>query len=130
MKIYLNGLEKDVAFDETTTRQLIYTTEGIFCNYKKKLTQLEYIEKHDIVKVNNYSFLVDLSIEKYGNTILHIPYEHIYCEETYEKKHIGYNIYYIKCSYFDQISYYFETESNNEYLEDTIFKEIITFLSI
>ena len=125
MKVYINGLVKEVPFDEISKKQVIYTTEGIFCNYKKKLTRIETIERSETIIKDNYTFLIDYSEELYGDTILHIPYDHLYCEETYSKTHIGFNIYYIKYTYFDQISYYFEVDR----IDDDVLYEIITFLS-
>lgn len=125
MKIYLNGLEKDATFDEVVKRHIIYTNDGIFCNYKKKLTRIEYDDTEDKMIIGEYTFLINKGKEVYGETILHIPFDHLYCEETFEKKHIGYDIFYVKHSYFDQISYYFEVE----HLEDFIMDEIISFLS-
>ena len=87
MKLYLNGLNKDVTFDESIQRHIIYTNEGIFCNYKKKLTRIEYEEhKEDRIIKGDYTFLIDKSKEFYGETILHIPFDHLYCEEIFEKK--------------------------------------------
>ena len=125
MRIYINGNDKSSTFDEVIKQSVIYTTEGIFRNHKKKLTRLEYIDSGYTLNKGDYTFLVDTSKEVYGDTILHIPYDHILCEETYEKKNIGYDIFYVKYSYFDQISYYFEMD----HLEDFVLDEIISFLS-
>ena len=124
MKIYIDDVIKNITYDDITTRHLIYTTDGIYCNHKKKLTRLESSDSHKIVTKDKYSFLIDTSVETYGDTLFHIPYDHLCCEETYEKKNIGYDIFYVKYSYFDQVSYYFEVER----LDDYIIDEIITFL--
>ena len=126
MKIYINDVIKNISFDEISSKQIIYTTEGVFCNYKKKLTKIEWVDAHSQIIKEGYTFLIDSSKENYGETILHIPYDHLYCEETYSKKNIGFNIYYVKCSYFDQTSYYFETDV----LDEIVFNEIISFLSV
>ncbi len=134
MKIYINGtvlngsvLIKDCVFDATYTRHLIYTNEGIFCNHNKKLTRIDTINnKCDTVIHNNYTFLLDHSVEEYKDFITHIPYDHLYCDELFEKKHIGHDIFYIKHSYFDQVSHYFEVER----LEDFMYDEILSFLSV
>lgn len=143
MKIYINDTDfngssfngssfngsvfkKVCAFDATYTRHLIYTNEGIFCNHNKKLTLIDTINnKCDNVIYNNCSFLLDYSVEEYKDYITHIPYDHLYCDETFEKKHIGHDIFYIRHSYFDQVSHYFEVER----LEDFMYDEILSFLS-
>ena len=133
MKIYINDTDvtssafiKECAFDATYVRHLIYTNEGIFCNHNKKLTLIDTINnKCDNVIYNNYSFILDYSIEEYKDYITHIPYDHLYCDETFEKKHIGHDIFYIRHSYFDQVSHYFEVER----LEDFMYDEILSFLS-
>lgn len=138
MKIYINdtdfngsalngsSFKKVCAFDATYTRHLIYTNEGIFCNHNKKLTLIDTINnKCDNVIYNNCSFLLDYSVEEYKDYITHIPYDHLYCDETFEKKHIGHDIFYIRHSYFDQVSHYFEVER----LEDFMYDEILSFLS-
>lgn len=135
MKIYINdtdvtlngsSFKKVCVFDATYTRHLIYTNEGIFCNHNKKLTLIDTINnKCDNVIYNNYSFLLDYSVEEYKDYITHIPYDHLYCDETFEKKHIGHDIFYIRHSYFDQVSHYFEVER----LEDFMYDEILSFLS-
>jgi hypothetical protein len=70
------------------------------------------------------SLLIEDSREIFLDAIMHIPYNHIYCEETYEKTHIGHDIFYIKCTYFDQISHYFEVDR----LEDYMYDIMISFL--
>ena len=125
MRIFINGNDKDSNFDELVKRSIIYTTEGIFCNHNKKLTRIEYEDSGYTINKDKYVLLMDTSKEIYGDTLLHIPYDHIYCEETFEKKHIGYNIYYVKHSYFDQVSYFFELDHATDFLVD----EIISFLS-
>jgi hypothetical protein len=82
-------------------------------------------DNYTIIKKNNYEFILDKSTEIFLDYILHIPYNHIYCEETFEKTHIGYDIFYIKHYYFDQVAHYFELDK----LEDYMFETIITFLS-
>jgi len=89
------------------------------------LTQIITDDLHESKKYKDYLFHIDTSVERFGDTILHIPYDHLYCEEKYEKTNIGYDIYYVKCSYFDQCSYYFELDQLNDFNLDFI----ISFLS-
>jgi len=121
----MDGLVKDIEFDEKYTRHLIYTNDGIYCNHKHKLTQLVYEDKSESIMYKNHQLQVDNSTETFGEVILHIPYDYLYCSEYYEKKHIGYDIYYVKCQYFDQTSYYFEMTNWSDFNLDTI----ISFLS-
>jgi hypothetical protein len=69
--------------------------------------------------------MLDYSVEEYKDYITHIPYDHLYCDEIFEKKHIGHDIFYIRHSYFDQVAHYFEVER----LEDFMYDEILSFLS-
>ena len=47
-------------------------------------------------------------------------------DELFEKKHIGHDIFYIRHSYFDQVSHYFEVER----IEDFMYDEILSFLLV
>ena len=128
MKIYVNGYDfskKIVNYDNNFKNTFIYTNECIYSNYKKELHQIDYneskIEEH---KIDDYSFLLDNTKITYKETIQHIPYDHLCCDETIQKLNIGDGIYFIKNSYFDQDNYYFETDT-----ESICFNTIITFLS-
>ena len=125
MKVYVDK-EKHCDFDEKYTRHLIYSNEGIYCNQKSKLTQIIYQDSSEDIIYKNYKFYIDNTSETFGDVITHIPYDHLYCDEHYEKKHIGYDIDYVKCRYFDQTVYYFEVNTVNDLCLDAI----ISFLSI
>jgi hypothetical protein len=123
MKIYINDIDiKQCSFDTTYKKCMIYSKDGIYCNHNKKLTKIDtIISQVDHVSKNNYSFIIETSNTRYSDYLNHIPYNHIYCEETFEKKHIGYDIFYIKHYYFDQVSHYFELEHIDDCMLDCIF---------
>ena len=125
MKVYIDDIVKYIDYDEYTVKHIIYSNNGIFCNKHNKLTQMITDDNFETKKYKDYTFYIDKSIERYGEIILHIPYDHLYCEERFEKKNIGYDIFYVKHSYFDQSSYYFEFEQLNDFNLDII----ISFLS-
>jgi len=126
MKIYINNVEPvNCKIDNIYKKNMIYSDIGIFCNHNKKLTLIENNNKINVLNKNGYEILLDDSKETYTDYILHIPYNHICCEETFEKTHIGHDIFYIKHHYFDQISHFFEVERLEEYMYNVIF----TFLS-
>jgi hypothetical protein len=125
MKIYVDK-EIRCEFEDKYTRHLIYSNDGIYCNQKNKLTQIVYQDLSEEIIYKNYKFYIDKTTETFGDVITHIPYDHLYCEETYEKKNIGYDIYYVKCSYFDQTIYYFEMTT----VSDLYLDMMISFLSI
>jgi len=126
MKIYIDDLkEMEIVFDEKYSRHVIYSNSGIYCNKHNKLTQIITEDQCETNTYRGYVFQIDKGTERYGDTILHIPYDHLYCEEKYEKKNIGYDIFYVKCRYFDQCSYYFELDQINDFNLDII----ISFLS-
>ena len=125
MKIYVDDRVKHIEFDEKYVRHVIYSNSGIYCSKNNKLVQIVSEDKYETKMYKDYSLHIDKGVDSYGETILHIPYDHLYCEEKYEKKNIGYDIYYVKYSYFDQISYYFELEQLNDFNLDII----ISFLS-
>ena len=124
MKVYSNIL-RDVVFDEKYSRQIIYGNDGIYCNHHKKLTHIMYEDSSEEIDYKGYHLYIDKTKETFGEVISYIPYDHLYCDEQYEKKNIGYDIYYVKCSYFDQTSYYFELSTISDLHLDTI----ISFLS-
>jgi uncharacterized protein YqkB len=129
MKIYIDSVTKDCTADSVYKKHMIYSTDGIFCLHNKKLTMVDIItnatKNINIMKDDKpISLVIEDSREIFLDTIMHIPYNHIYCEETYEKTHIGHDIFYIKCIYFDQISHYFEVDR----LEDYMYDIMISFL--
>jgi hypothetical protein len=130
MKIYINNkdLSKiDIEFETTFKQSLLYTTDGIF-HHKKDIHKIEYTEtKIEEIYYKDNHFFIDNSKIIYTDIIYNIPFLHLYCEELTYKKNIGDDIFFIKNSYFDQNVYYFETNFN--YIDDTIFDKIITFLS-
>ena len=127
------NVNKDLVFDKQYKRNIIYSNEGIFCNHNKKLMLIENTnanttankDTYEQIEYNNFTMLLDHSKECFKEHIYCIPYDHLYSEETFEQKHIGYDIILVKHSYFDQISYYFEVERNDDFILD----EIISFLS-
>ena len=125
MKIYVNDIiiQKNIQYDITEKKSYIYTSDGIY-RYKKELQKIEYIENVREKYYKNYHFFIDSTIINYKEIIYHIPYFHLFCEEETFKKSIGDGIFLVKLTYFDQISYYFETERTDDKIYDTI----ITFL--
>lgn len=134
MKIYVNGQEfTSLEYDTTQTKTYIYTNDGIYY-YKKyfqkdtqkmELQKMEYIEEINEKHYKNYHFLIETTKINFTDTIYHIPYFHLVCEEETCKKNIGDGIFLVKVNYFDQESYYFETDRTDVSLYDAI----ITFLS-
>lgn len=128
MKIYIDnvGFNSELNYDKNYKRNIIYSNEGIYCNHNKKLMLIESTNnKYERIEYNNHIMFLDHSKECFKEHIYCIPYDHLYSEETFEHKHIGYDIILVKHCYFDQISYYFEVERNDDFILD----EIISFLS-
>jgi hypothetical protein len=140
MKLYVDGqtypsLEYDVKYSTS----YIYTNDGIYLyneSYKSKNPELHKIEIENEIRekdYKNYHFFIDSNNSKNKNDanlknieiLYHIPYYHLFCEETIYKKNIGDGIFLVKVNYFDQVNYYFETDRTDESLYDAI----ITFLS-
>ena len=125
MKIYINDqIYSDLEYDTKQTRKYIYTNDGIYC-YKKELQKMEILEEIKEKKYKNYQFFIETSKINYTDTIYHIPYYHLFCEEETHKKSIGDGIFLVKVNYFDQSNYYFETDRT----DDSLYDAIITFLS-
>ena len=125
MKIYVNGQEyPSLEYDTKHSKSYIYTNDGIYC-YKKELQKMEILEEIREKEYKNYNFFVETSKINYTDTIYHIPYDHLFCEEETHKKNIGDGIFLVKVNYFDQVNYYFETERT----DDSLYDAIITFLS-
>lgn len=125
MKIYINGQEyPSLEYDTKQTKTYIYTNDGIYC-YKKELQKMEILEEIKEKDYKNYHFFIETSKINYTDTIYHIPYYHLFCEEETHKKNIGDGIFLVKVNYFDQVNYYFETDRT----DDSLYDAIITFLS-
>jgi hypothetical protein len=125
MKIYVDGQDyPTLEYDTKYSQSYIYTNDGIY-SYKKELQKIETIEEIREKDYKNYHFFIETSKIQYTDIIYHIPYFHLFCEEEIHKKNIGNGIFLVKVNYFDQVSYYFETDRTDESLYDVI----ITFLS-
>ena len=125
MKIYIDGQDYPlVEYDTKQTKSYVYTNDGIFF-YKKELQKIECIEEITEKYYKNYHFFIETSKINYTDTIYHIPYFHLFCEEEIHKKNIGDGIFLVKVNYFDQVNYYFETDRT----DDSLYDAIITFLS-
>jgi hypothetical protein len=145
MKVYVNGYnykEKILDYDTSYKTSYLYTTDGIYL-YKEKdkntkkthdkthdksnefeIKKIEYKGETTERKYKEYHFLIDNTKIEYSDSLYHIPYLHLFCEEiTYKKKMDGF--YFVKTSYFDQVDYYFEIDS----IDDVLFEKMITFLS-
>jgi hypothetical protein len=122
MKIYVDGQHyPSLEYDTKYTRTYIYTNDGIY-SYKKELQKMEYIEEIKEKNYKNYNFLIENTIINYTDKLYHIPYFHLFCQEETHKKNIGDGIFLVKVNYFDQESYYFETDRNDESVYDIIIK--------
>ena len=138
MKVYVNGYDyskMNIDYDNEMKTSYLYTTDGIYL-YKEKdkkhnghekeyeIKKIDHKEETDETMYKTYHFLIDNSKIQYSETIYHIPYFHLFCEEIIYKKNID-GLYFVKNSYFDQVDYYFETDR----IDDVIFEKMITFLS-
>ena len=125
MKIYVNGQEyPSLEYDTKQIKSYIYTNDGIYY-YKKELQKMEILEEIKEKEYKNHHFFIETSKINYTDTIYHIPYDHLFCEEEIHKKNIGDGIFLVKVNYFDQVNYYFETDRT----DDSLYDAIITFLS-
>jgi hypothetical protein len=125
MKIYIDGQDfPSLEYDTKQTKSYIYTNDGIYC-YKKELQKMEIFEEIREKEYKNHYFFIETSKINYTDTIYHIPYYHLFCEEETHKKSIGDGIFLVKVNYFDQVNYYFETDRT----DDSLYDAIITFLS-
>ena len=149
MKVYVNGydysknekMNLDHEYDTSYKTSYLYTTDGIYL-YKEKdkknkshnerahnerefeIKKIDYKEDTTERKYKDYHFLIDNTKSEYSDSLYHIPYLHLFCEEiTYKKNMDGF--YFVKTSYFDQVDYYFEIDS----IDDVLFEKMITFLS-
>ena len=125
MKIYIDGqCYPPLEYDSKYTTSYIYTNDGIY-SYKKELQKIETTEEIREKDYKNYHFFIETSQIKYTDIIYHIPYFHLLCQEETHKKNIGNGLFLVKVNYFDQVSYYFETDRT----DDSLYDAIITFLS-
>ena len=154
MKVYVNEYDynkkfiSELNYDVSYSKCYLYTTDGMYLfhhntNEKNKnnqnsnlnqaikkdteLKKIEYTQNYTEnckIDYKNHTFLIDNSTLKYSDSIFHIPYFHLYCEEINHKKSVE-DFYFIKTTYFDQVDYYFETDR----IDDALFEKMITFLS-
>jgi len=127
IKIYVDGYEyPTLEYDSKYNETYIYTNEGIY-SYKKELQKIETIEEIREKEYKKFHFIIENSKIKYTDIIYHIPYFHLFCQEEIYKKNIGNGIFLVKVNYFDQVSYYFETDQIDD--NNSLYDAIITFLS-
>ena len=90
------------------------------------MKKIEYTGEIRELKYNNYHFMIDKTKMEYTDSIFHIPYFHLFCEEIKSKKVMdGFS--FVKISYFDQDDYYFELDTID--INKEMFDKMITFLS-
>lgn len=129
MKVFVNNIDLSnlkIDYDTTYTQSFIYSNEGIFGFKHNKLHAIDVLnEETEIVPFKDISFLIDKSEMVYKDVIFHIPYEHIFCEETFFKKNIDNSLIFVKKVYFDQVQYYFEIQGK---LESFMFPKMFRFV--
>lgn len=128
MKIVLQGktADPDIVYDVTYKRTVVYTTEGMYEQRKNKLWRVDLSgQRMEKVMYEGNEFLVDYTELVYTDTLFHIPFDHICCEEIIQKKSVGHGIVFVKKDYYDQTSYYFEVDGK---MESFMFKEMFSFL--
>lgn len=129
MKVYLNNYDLsklNIDYDTSYNQNFIYSHEGIYGFKNNKLYKMDIIEKEFETNLfKDYEFLIDYSELVFAEVVYHIPYEHIMCNETFYRKNIGNGITFVKRTYFDQTSYYFEIEG---ILESFMFSKMFTFV--
>jgi hypothetical protein len=129
MKVYINNMnytDLNIDYDNKNTIQYIYSNEGIFSFKHNKLYSI-HISNEDVETIHykDCDFLIDHSEITYKDVVYHIPFDHIFCEETIFKKNIGNSIVFVKKVFFDQTMYYFEIEGK---LESFMLAKMFTFL--
>lgn len=129
MKVYINNIDLsklNIDYDTSYNQHFIYSNEGIFAFKHNKLYINEIKDEEcEVVKFKDYDFLIDKSEHVLKDVIYHIPFEHISCSEIVHKKNIGNGITFVKKTFFDQTSYYFEIEGK---LESFMFSKMFTFV--
>lgn len=129
MKIYINNFDYsrlNIDYDTTYNQHFIYSNEGIYGFKNNKLFTVELDDKEVETRVyKNHDFLIDLSELSFNDEVYHIPYEHLLCIETINKKNIGHGITFVKRFFFDQTSHHFEIDGK---LESFMFAKMFKFI--
>lgn len=129
MKVFVNNIDLsklNIDYDTTYKQNLIYSNDGIFGFKGNKLHTIDITnDENEIISYKDISFIVDKSEMVYKDVIYHIPYDHIFCEETIFKKNIDNSLIFVKKTYFDQVQYYFEIEGK---LESFMFPKMFRFI--
>jgi len=115
----------DVNYETTTIKRVIYSNEGIYTFIKDGFYKSMDESRVTTVPFKNIVFLIEHTNVNYGEAIYHIPFRHIYCEETIYSKMIGNGIYFCKKEYLDQTEYYFEISG---ILESFMLAKMFSFL--
>jgi hypothetical protein len=129
MKVFLNnidGSKLNIEYDNKQTHQYIYSNEGIFGFKHNKLYLMDISDVPvETIRYKENEFLIDRSEMTFKDVVYHIPFDHIFCEETIFKKNIGNSLIFVKRVFFDQTMYYFEIEGK---LESFMLAKMFTFL--
>ncbi len=129
MKVYVNNKDcskLNIEYDSSHKQQYIYSNEGIFGFKHNKLYRMDIMnEEVETIPFKDHEFLIDRSEMAFKDLVYHIPFEHIFCEETLFKKNIGNSLIFVKKVFFDQTIYYFEIEGK---LESFMLGKMFTFL--
>ena len=115
----------DVEYDNKFTQRVIYSNSGIYTFIKDGFYKSIDNSTISMVPFKTITFIVENTNITYGEPIYHIPFHHIYCEETIYTKSIDTGIKFCKKEYLDQIEYYFEITGT---LESFMFAKMFSFI--
>ena len=115
----------EIEYDNKFTKKTIYSNNGIYTFIKDGF--YKSIDNSTILTVpfKNITFIVENTNITYDEPIYHIPFHHVYCEETIYTKSIDTGIKFCKKEYLNQKEYYFEITG---ILESFMFAKMFTFI--
>ena len=117
MKIFVKDYDfkrLPFVYTQKTMIQKFMTVDGVFEFHKDGFYEIQYKEiKRDVRKIKHLEFLMeDVRVRRLNKTY-HIPYQHLFVEETREEILLSPGITLVKETYCGKEDYYFETQEDN-----------------
>jgi hypothetical protein len=127
MKVYVEHdfSKLDVDYDNKIVQRIIYSNDGIYTFIKDGFYKSIDTSTISTVPFKSVIFIVENTNISYSDPIYHIPFHHVYCEETIYTKTIDNGIKFCKKEYLDQKEYYFEITGT---LESFMFAKMFSFI--
>jgi hypothetical protein len=117
MKIFVKDYDftrLPFVYSQRSQVQRFMTSDGVYEFHKDGFYEIRHKEvKRDLRKIKHLEFLIEDIQTCRVNKTYHIPYDHLFVQETREETMVAPGITLVKETYCGKEDYYFETQEDN-----------------